>query len=157
MLEVANNQATRPGDAAVYSAHWGDAYFLKGYALVELRRLPEAEAALRAAIALAPRNSQYLTELGQVQLRQRNLAGALESFTAAEAAVEFSPPQSKNLELGRALRGQGYVQIENRQLDAAEALYKRALALDAGDRHALGQLGYIQSLRGGRPGAGATQ
>lgn len=153
LMDVAANQATAPGNAAVYSRNWGDAYHLKGYALLELRRPTDALAALQAAVGLAPRNAQYLTELGQVQVALRDLAGAMQSFTRAEkAARDLSPPDTKTTELTRALRSQGFLLIERKQFDLAEKLYRECLELDPADRNAQRELAYIEKVRqSGRP------
>lgn len=145
MLEVANKQSQSPGDAAVFSSSWGDAYYLKAYALVELKRLAEAREDLERALALAPRNSQYRSELGTLQLMERNWPAAMLTFKDAEAAArEFSPPEVKTAELTRALRGQGYVLIEQNRLDEARKIYQQCLELDANDANASGQLRYVQ-------------
>jgi tetratricopeptide (TPR) repeat protein len=134
--------------ATVYSANWGLAYFLKGYALIELKRLPEAGAALDSAVALAPKNAQYLNERGQSFILEKNWDAARKIFVEAESAArEFSPEHLRTSELSRALRGQGYVQIELNNLDEAEKLYDRSLAMNKDDRMARGQLRYIAGLR----------
>lgn len=156
MLEAAN--APTKKNAAVFSANWGLAYYLKGYALVELKRPVEAAAALDAAIGLAPRNSQFLAERGQLFLTEKRWAEAQKIFIAAEAAArEFSPPQARNAALGRALRGHAYTLIELEQLDEAEKLYTQCLQLNKDDRMAQGQLRYIVGLREKRNDAAAAQ
>jgi len=135
-------------NASVYSGNWGLAYFLKGYALVELKRPAEAVVAIDSAIALSPQNAQYLNERGQLYIVAKNWSEAQKTFAAAEkAAREFSPPEVMKAELGRALRGQAYVRIELNQLDEAEKLYTQCLELNKDDRMAQGQLRYIAGLR----------
>lgn len=148
LVEIANsNESPRPG-AAVYSSNWGDAYYLKAYALIELKRLPEAKTALQAAIALGPRNAKYLGELGNLHLMERDWTAAKKIFDDAEkAAREFSPANVKTTELTRALRGQGFVLIEIDELDEAEKRYRASLEVDANDTRAKNQLAYITQRR----------
>lgn len=73
---------------------------------------------------------------------------ALQTFQRAESAArEFSPPDSKNIELSRAWRGLGYVYVELGQIDEAEKMYKQCLDLDKNDQRALNELRYIQNLK----------
>jgi tetratricopeptide (TPR) repeat protein len=144
--------------ATVYTYGWGLAYFLKGYAYVEMRRLPEAAAALDAALALSPKNSQYLSERGQVHLIEKDFAAAFEKFSAAETAARtFSPESVKTTELSRALRGQAYIHIEQGKLDDAERIYRQCLELNANDAMAKGQLRYIAGLREKQADEAASQ
>jgi tetratricopeptide (TPR) repeat protein len=140
-------KAQPPIGARVYAATWGQAYFLKGYALVELLRLDDAKAALTSAIDLAPHNSQYRSERGQVYAYQRDWRTSLQEFRAARDAAEFTPPELKNRELTRALRGMAFAEIELQNLDEAEAIHKRVLQIDPNDAISLRELRYIRTLR----------
>jgi Flp pilus assembly protein TadD len=144
LLESANAKTT----AKVVSANWAYAYYLKAYSLLELGRISEAKALLERAIALSPRNSQFLSEMGNIYQRERNWPKALEIFQAAEtAAREFSPQDLKNIELSHALRGLGYVYVEQGKLDDAERMYHQCLELDSNDSKAMNELRYIQGLK----------
>jgi tetratricopeptide (TPR) repeat protein len=129
---------------------WCDAQFLKGYALVELGRMVEAKTALEAAVMLSPSNSQYLSELGNVYLRERNWQKALEIYQAGEEAAQIAEPQLKQSYLARAYRGGAYALIELDRLDEAEAKYKQSLEIDPNDKLAPKQLEYIRQLRAKR-------
>jgi tetratricopeptide (TPR) repeat protein len=154
LLEVANNQKTAPGGAAVFGPSWGDAYYLKAFAFVELKQPSDARAALERAIALAPRNSQYRSELGNLQLAEKNWTDALETFRTAEAAARaVSPPAIKNSDLTRALRGQGYAMVELGRLEEAEKLYLQCLEIDPKDARAAGELKYLRQRRAAAPTA----
>lgn len=141
------SQAVPPTTARVYGATWGDAYFLKGYVLVELHRPEDAKAALTAAVALSPRNSRYLSERAEVYASQKDWNTSLREFRAALAAADFTPPALKNRELTRALRGMAFAQIELQDLDEAEALHRRVLQIDPNDAISLKELQYIRTLR----------
>jgi tetratricopeptide (TPR) repeat protein len=154
MLEVTASKEEPKRGAAVVSSLWSDAWYLKGYALVELRRLAEAKSALESALALSPRNAQYLGELGNLYLAVRDWPSAFAIFQKAEAAAKaFSPPDVKNIELFRAWRGMGYVYIEQNQLDEAVKIYMQCLELNPNDQRAQGQLSYIASVRARRSAA----
>lgn len=154
MVEAAASKEEPKRGAVVVSSLWSDAWYLKGYALVELRRIGEAKSALESALALAPRNSQYLGELGNLYLGVKDWPSALATFEKAESAArEFSPPEVKNAELSRAWRGMGYVYIEQNRLDEAEKIYRQCLELNKNDQRALGQLSYIASVRARRAAA----
>lgn len=148
LLQAANAKEEPKRGAVIVAQHWSDAWYLKGYALVELKRPAEARSALEAALALAPRNSQYLGELGTVYLGQRDWPQAQKIFEQAEAAAkEFSPPEVKNKELSRAWRGLGYVYVEQGRWDDAEQIYLKCLELDRNDRRAQNELNYVRAQR----------
>ena len=88
LLESANSKTS----AKVVSENWAYAYYLKAYSLLELGRISEAKTLLERALVLSPRNSQFLSEMGNIYQREKNWPKALEIFQAAESAArEFSP------------------------------------------------------------------
>lgn len=138
--------------ASVYGPAWCDAYFLRGYALIELGRTGAARAALERAVQLAPREAHYRSELAELYAREKNWNEALAAFDASATVAEESvEKERKNAELGRALRGKGYVLVELGRLDEAEAMYRRCLALDPADRKAMNELRYVQSRQQKQP------
>ena len=143
MTEAANSNAA----AKIVSILWAYAYYSKGYSLIELGHLSEGKDALDRALALSPRNSQFLSELGSFYQREKNWLKAYETFQAAEsAAKEFSPPEQKSVELSRAWRGLGFIYVEQRKLDEAEQMYRQCLELDPADSRAVNELHYVQDL-----------
>jgi tetratricopeptide (TPR) repeat protein len=148
MLETANSKEEPKRGALVVSSLWADAWYLRAYAFIEQQRMPEAKSSLESALELSPRNSQYLSELGSLYVKQRNWPLALKTFEQAEsAAKEFSPQEVKDVELGRAWRGIGYVYIELNRFDEAEKMYQQCLALNKSDNIALSQLNFINGRR----------
>ncbi len=139
--------AAGKADADVVDIDCADALFLKGYASVDLGQLQQAEAYFKRALAMAPENSQYLSELGNVYQTQQNWTQALAVFQHAESAAELSPIEVRQGELTRAKRGQGFNLIELGELDKAEAKFNECLALDNSDQKAQHELKYIQQLR----------
>ena len=136
-------------DAQVLSKPtWAMAYYLKAYALEDLGNLPDAESSLLQALKLSPSNSHYRSELGAVYQRQKVWSGALKAYQDAEvAAINFAPESMKIPERCRALRGQGYVLVEQHHLDDAEQKYRQCLSIYPSDRASTNELGYIQQLR----------
>jgi len=134
-------------DATVLQGYWADAYFLKGYALVELQRNTEAKEALEHAIRLSPYNSNYSSELGHIYQVEKNWEKAYESFAAAEDSTAFSLPDQKIAEATRAKRGLAYALIEMGRLDEAQAKLEECLRLDKGDQRAKQELEYLRQLR----------
>ena len=133
---------------------WAYAFFMKGYALMDLRRGPEAKPLIERAVALSPNNAQFLSELGQIHQSAGNWPKALETFQhAEESARDVSPPETRGTDLSRAMRGVGFALIELGRLDEAEKKFRQCLELNKGDQKAIGELKYIQNLRekkGGR-------
>ncbi|MCX5705785.1 MAG: tetratricopeptide repeat protein [Candidatus Omnitrophica bacterium] len=135
-------------EATAISATWADAYFMKGYALIELGRISEAKQFIEQALVFSPNNSQYLSELGYVYQTEKNWSKSLELFKAAEeSAIAYSPEESKKDELGRARRGLGYVFVEMGQLNKAKEKYLQCLEADPADNKAKAELEYIRKLQ----------
>jgi Flp pilus assembly protein TadD len=144
-LDAAN---ANKGSATVVSGNWGYAYYLKGYALLDLGRVAEAKVQLQRAVTLSPQNSQFLSELGHVYQLEKDWQPALQIFQRAEgAAKEFSPANARNAELGRAWRGMGFAYVELNRLDEAEAMYRKCLELDKNDAAAMRELRYVQGVK----------
>lgn len=135
-------------EAVVVSPLWSDAFYLKGYASLDLGNIEDAKTFIKKAIELSPSNSMYLSELGHIYQVERKWIEAMELYKRAEeSANAYSPENLKNNELTRAMRGVGYCLIELGRLDEAEEIYKKCLEIDDKDKHALNELKYIQSLR----------
>lgn len=138
------------GNATAVEPEFGYAYYFRGYVLIELGRTREALAPLQRAVELSPWNSQFLSEIGNYFQSAKNWPEALANYKKAESASEFSPDDLKQAELGRALRGQGFVLIEQGRYDEAEALYMRCLKLDETDEIATRELAYAREQRAAR-------
>jgi len=135
-------------NAKAVSAVWSDAYFMKGYALIDLGRISEAKSYIEQALVLSPHNSEYLSELGHIYQVEKNWPKSLAAFKAAEdAANSFSPEENKKFELARARRGVGYVLVEMGQLDQAEEKYRQCIESDPTDGKAKAEFEYIRKLK----------
>ncbi len=125
-----------------------DAVFLRGYAWVDLGKTDLAEADFKRAIEMAPSNPHYLSEMGELQAHKHAFDAALAYYRRAEAAAPTcSPAGTADVELTRAWRGIGYVEVELGQLDEAEAHYRHCLELDPHDEKARGELGYVLEMK----------
>jgi tetratricopeptide (TPR) repeat protein len=135
---------------SVLDGTWSTAVHLKGYALIDLERFDEAKATLRAGIAIAPINPALWNELGAILQLEKNWPEALAAYQQAESGADLvfdDDSKEVNTMLTRALRGQGFVQIEMGDLNKATALFKRCLKLDRNDKGAKQELVYIDSLK----------
>lgn len=144
MMESAN----KGEDAVAVAPHWADAWFLKSYALTELKRGPEARAALERAIALAPHHAQYLSELGYILQQAQDWRRSLEIYKHAEDSVGLIPvPAIKLREQTRAMRGQGNALVKLGDRDAGEQKFRQVLELDPDDTEAKESLEYVKDLK----------
>jgi TPR repeat protein len=133
--------------AVVLSDTWAYAYFIKAFALVDLRRIAEAKANVQLALELSPSNSEYLSELGHVYHVEKNWSKAKQQFESAEGNANLSPEDTRALELGRARRGLAYSFVELGKLDEAEKKLQQCLSADPNDTIAKGELEYVRGLR----------
>jgi tetratricopeptide (TPR) repeat protein len=134
-------------NAIVLSSTWANAYFMKGYALQDLRRIAEGKSNVELALELSPCNSQYLSELGEVYQLEKNWPKAEQQFESAEDNAVLSPEDAQASELGHARRGLAYVFVERGKLDEAEKKYQQCLTADANDTRAKRELEYVRGLR----------
>ena len=126
---------------------WAEAYFVKGYALVELERFDEARQALDRALDLAPWSAETLIERAEVSKLERQWDDAMADYTAAEEASTFSPEDTQVAVKAQAMRGQAFVHVERGQYGAAEKILKACLRLDRDDQRAKDELEYIKQAR----------
>ncbi|PRC92429.1 Tetratricopeptide repeat [Solimicrobium silvestre] len=144
MLEAANNKVS----AKVVSSVWSMAFFLKSYALIEIHRPADSYPFLDKALEMSPKNSHFLSELGNRYQNQKNWTKALETYQLAEEAAKgFSPENSKKIDLGQAWRGLAFVYVEQNRLDEAEAIYLKCLELSSADSAAARELKYVRGLK----------
>jgi tetratricopeptide (TPR) repeat protein len=127
-------------------SQWANAWYLKGYALIELKRLDEARAALDQAIRLSPFNSMFITERAEVAKLERKWDLAMADYVLAADVATFSGDDAAR-DKAQALRGQAFVHVELGDLDAAEKILKAVLKADPGDQKARNELEYIEQAR----------
>lgn len=139
--------ATAGKDAVVYDSTWCTAIFLKGFALIDLGQRADAKPYLERAVELAPYNAQFIAELAEFHKVDRDWNKAYALFERAAGAAEMAPDKLRSMQLLRAWRGMGFTKIEMGELDEAEALMRKCLALDPNDAGAKRELDYIAEQR----------
>ncbi len=105
---------------------------------VELKKYPEALAQFDTLLVTNPGNTYYLLQQGVILARQGRSRQAIEKFDAVIRADTTKPD-------GHNYKGDVYVQQNN--LDAAEASYRRALARDPGNAQASVGIGDVYRRR----------
>ena len=134
--------------AVVLNNLWSETLYLKGFALIDLGRLDDAQKTLEMAVVVAPKNSRVLAELGLVHQLKMDYSETLDLMKqAAAAAKAYSPAEVRDAELAHAWRGTASVLVEQGKLNQAEKLYKKCLKLDSNDARAKSELDYIERLR----------
>jgi len=131
----------------VLNGDWAMAYFLKGFALIDLQRPDDAIKWLDKAAALAPMNAQVLSERAEWYKSRRDWTNAYKGFESARSAANLADESSRAMEEGRAIRGMAFVRIEQGKLDEAEMLLGEALKLNASDTRAREELNLIATMR----------
>src|SRR5699024_4263644 len=138
----------KPGTSAiVVGPAWAMAHWARAYAYNALGQYGKARGELEQALALAPMNSQYRSELAYTYLKAKDWDKAISLYREAEANAELAPEDDATRLKCVALRGQGYVLVEQHQLDDAAKAYKQCLKLNPDDRKSRGELHYIDGLR----------
>ncbi|QBM75346.1 tetratricopeptide repeat protein [Sphingomonas sp. AAP5] len=139
--------ASEKHDAVAFGPGYCTALYVKGFALVDLKRLPEARAVYERVVALAPMHAHFLTELGQTYRPDRNWPKMLDLCTRAAGLADLAPPDAVASEHGFAWRCMGYALTEQGKYDESEALYRKCLELDPNDAKAKSELSYIADQR----------
>jgi len=113
------------------------------------RRDPRAAIAyLDRGLALQPDNLMLITEKGSALAVLQRYAEALDLYQSADKMDVVTQMMQPGGE-ARLLRGKGFVLIELKRLDEAEATYEAALKLEPNHAGAKGELDYIRKLRAG--------
>jgi Flp pilus assembly protein TadD len=138
-------------EAVAFGPEWSLALFLKAFALIETGAGEAAGPLLKRAVELSPANSQYLAELGEWHKNRREWDQAYARFKKAEEVAGLaSSEERRKPERARALRGMGFVLIEQGKLDEAEKMFRKCLEIDPGDQGAKSELQYISEQRRSR-------
>jgi tetratricopeptide (TPR) repeat protein len=138
------------GKVEVIGPAWAMAYWARGYAYGEMARYDDERRELEKALALAPLDAQYNNELAYTYIQQHDLERAMALYQTAEQYADITAPETPNVKC-TALRGQGYVLVEQHHLDEAEAKYRACLKLTPHEPKSLGEIGYIEALRKKQP------
>lgn len=124
------------------------ALFFKGFALIDLKRMDEAEVFLRRAHKAAPLNAHYLNEYAEWHKAMKQWEKSHDLFQQAFDLGEWATNKDlKKFHQARALRGMAYNEIEMGQLDKAEKNLRKSLKLLPDDAGAKSELQYIADLK----------
>jgi tetratricopeptide (TPR) repeat protein len=118
---------------------YADAVYNKGYAYIDLKNLKEAKKWIQKSMKLSPEKSLYVSELGYIYQRERDWKNSLKMYTKAEKLAKTYS------EIGRALRGKGYVFVEQKEFSKAKKEYKKAIKINSNDKLSVAELKYIAS------------
>jgi tetratricopeptide (TPR) repeat protein len=142
--------AAQKKSVIVLDGTWSLAYFLEGFALIDLNRPDEAKVYFDKALGLAPMNAQFLAERAEWFKSRKNWEKAYAEFEAASTAAEFSPDDSRSFEQRRAWRGMAFARIEQGKLNDGRELLKKCLKLDPSDDKCEREFGYVNGLTGSK-------
>jgi len=148
MIAALNNKDGKSSTTATSFNTYAMAALLLGSIANERRDPRGAIAYLDKGLALQPDNLMLVTEKGAALTVLQRYADALDLYESAEK-LDFI---SKLLDPGgeaRLQRSKGFVLIELKRLDEAEAAYEAALKLEPNHAGAKSELDYIRKLRGG--------
>jgi tetratricopeptide (TPR) repeat protein len=118
-------------------------YFL-GFAALERQELGQAEAWIDRGLALEPDHPLLLCEKALILGYRPGRAGAADFYRRATTVRPWNAPWT-----ARAFRGLGFELVEARQLDEAEAAFRRSLELEPGHPVATNELRVVENLRKG--------
>ncbi|CAH6852960.1 Cellulose synthase operon protein C [Vibrio chagasii] len=121
---------------------------LKGLGLLELGKTEQAEAQLRYAITTRPNDPEILGGMGKVYLRKGQQQKALEYFKQAQLLDKNPDTSSKWTTLVETSQYWAYLdrgdhQLAKGELEEAERLYRKAIALDNTQPYAFVALGAL--------------
>jgi tetratricopeptide (TPR) repeat protein len=133
-------------EAVAIEPAWCRAQYIRAFALVDLKRLDEAQEAYQRLVGYAPQNSRYLNELGYVFQQKKQWQQSADMYRRSDAAAGLSP-ENEDMERCVALRGIGYDLVELSKFDEAEASYRKCLAIAPDDAKSLKEINYIREQR----------
>ena len=133
------------------------AYFLKGFALIDLKRNQDALPFLEKAVEMDADNQHYLNELAEWHKTNRDWRKSLEIFTIASVTTDFAIATMKDATQRKALldrrrcrsfRGIAFNHVELSEWEQARAAARKCLALIPDDKKSLDELAYIKERTG---------
>lgn len=134
-----------------------DAYFLKGFALIDLKKRNEALPSLQTAVKMDPDNTQYINELAEWYKGSRDWETSLSLFTKASETTDLSIEFMEDKKLSekildtrrcRSYRGIAFNHAEMKNWKKARKAAKACLKLIPNDPGSLGELKYIEANEG---------
>lgn len=152
---AADKGKAEPGRATTYaiSPDICSAYFMKGFAQIDLGRRAEALANFETAIAMDPDNNHYLNELGEWYKTGRQWEKSLEIFTKASQTEDLSlsfwddkaeAARVKAQRRCRSYRGIAFAHVEMAEWKKARAALDKCLAIVPDDKASLNEIQFIE-------------
>lgn len=126
---------------------WGEALYLKSLAHSKLDQREAADAALSAALALAPQNARFLLAWAERLASVGNSYAAVAAFDAAEQAAELAPAALRARERASAIRGSAAVLAGIGQVEHARDRLRHALVATPDDERIKAALSEIDRQR----------
>lgn len=165
LLRVAHDNAkgTRPPEKSnihktmAISQNICNAYFLKGFALIDLKKREAALSNLEIAVALDPDNQHYINEVAEWYKVGKHWQKSLEWFIMASETTDFAVVSSEDKEWSKArlntmrcrsYRGVAYSNVELERWDKAREALHKCLALIPDEPHSKNELAYIEKQSG---------
>lgn len=157
LLPATVDKSSQKKTTAAISSDICLAYFLKGFALIDLKRPAEALPFLEEAAALDPDNAQYLAELGEWYKNAKQWKKSLGYFTLASETTDMSLFFMENKEQARAIvnqrkcrsyRGIAFNQIELGQWSKAREALTKCLTIAPDDAKSKQEMQYIEENEG---------
>jgi tetratricopeptide (TPR) repeat protein len=133
---------------------WAMAYWARGYAYSDLGRYPEAETELGKALALSPKDSQYLGELAYVNQHEGRYDDSFKLYRAAIRNIglmDVWTDSEKNDFLCRAYGGQGVDLTQLKRYDEAGKAFDACLKLKPNDAKSKAGLETLRGLKSPAP------
>lgn len=133
------------------------AYFVKGFALIDLGKRGEALPNLEMAVEMDPDNQHYLNELAEWYKAERDWEKSLEIFTKAsetsDLAIVLMEDKKQATEISnatscRAYRGIAFNHAEMRNWKKARSAIDKCLKLIPNDPRSQQELEYIKAQSG---------
>jgi tetratricopeptide (TPR) repeat protein len=152
---AADKGKSEPGRTTTYaiSPDICSAYFMKGFAQIDLGRRDEARANFETAIAMDPDNNHYLNELGEWYKTGRQWEKSLEIFTRASETEDLSlsfwedkadAARVKAQRRCRSYRGIAFAHVEMAEWKKARAALDKCLAIVPDDKASLNEIKFIE-------------
>jgi tetratricopeptide (TPR) repeat protein len=124
------------------------ALYLRAFAFTELGRRADAVEALEQLTVLSPEYPRYFVELAYAYRVGGDKVKALATYQHAASLAEKPALREENKRYhAAALRGVGYLLIEQGDLAGAEAAYRASLADDPDSKIAIKELSFIARKR----------
>jgi len=123
-----------------------EALQIKAYIYSDLKEYGKALEYLEEVQSVAPASARSFIEQGYIFSQYKLNDLATSAYVKAEYLARKYPEGQLISERASALRGMGFILIEEGKLDEAKAHYEQSLEIDPGSKVAINELKYIASV-----------